>query len=37
VGGSTTFALHGPARRYYLVWITKLAGSDAHVNEVRAQ
>ena len=35
VGSSTTFPVHGAARRYYVVWITKLAGS-AHVNEVRA-
>jgi eukaryotic-like serine/threonine-protein kinase len=35
VGSSTTFAVHGPAERYYVVWITKLSGF-AHVNEVRA-
>ena len=36
VGSSTTFRLSGGAARYYVVWITKLAGADAHVNEVRA-
>jgi eukaryotic-like serine/threonine-protein kinase len=35
VGSSTTFPVHGAAARYYVVWITKLAGV-AHVNEVRA-
>jgi hypothetical protein len=35
VGSSTTFAVHGGAARYYVVWITKLSGF-AHVNEVRA-
>ena len=35
VGSSTTFRVHGPAARYYVVWITKLDGS-AHVNEVKA-
>ena len=36
VGSSTTFPVHGAAARYYVVWITKLAGAVAHVNEVRA-
>jgi serine/threonine-protein kinase len=35
VGSSTTFAMHGQAERYYVVWITKLDGV-AHVNEVQA-
>jgi eukaryotic-like serine/threonine-protein kinase len=35
VGSSTTFAVHGGAARYYVVWITKLDGV-AHVNEVTA-
>jgi hypothetical protein len=35
VGGTTAFRLHSAAARYYLVWITKLAGR-AHVNEVKA-
>ncbi|MGI8421117.1 MAG: hypothetical protein ACR2MU_02470, partial [Gaiellaceae bacterium] len=36
VSGSAVFQLHGAAARYYVVWITKLNGSVAHVNEVRA-
>ena len=36
VGSSTTFRVSGPARRYYIVWITKLEGV-AHVNEVTAR
>jgi hypothetical protein len=38
VGGQAQFAVHGPPRRYYLIWITKLGpGYDtAHVNEVSA-
>jgi hypothetical protein len=35
VGSKTSFAVRGPARRYYVVWITKLDGF-AHVNEVKA-
>jgi eukaryotic-like serine/threonine-protein kinase len=37
VGRTTTFALDlkRPAR-YYVIWITRLAGNVAHVNEVRA-
>jgi eukaryotic-like serine/threonine-protein kinase len=35
VGSTTTFPVHGSAARYYVVWITKLAGV-AHVNEVKA-
>jgi hypothetical protein len=35
VGSSTTFPVHGGPARYYVVWITKLAGV-AHVNEVKA-
>jgi hypothetical protein len=35
VGSTTTFPVHGAAARYYVVWITKLAGV-AHVNEVKA-
>jgi serine/threonine-protein kinase len=35
VGSKTTFPVHGAASRYYVVWITKLAGV-AHVNEVTA-
>jgi serine/threonine-protein kinase len=35
VGSSTSFPVHGPAARYYVVWITKLPGGVAHVNEVR--
>jgi len=31
----TTFALHGHAERYYLVWITKL-DHVAHINDVQA-
>jgi serine/threonine protein kinase len=38
VGASTTFSLHGPAREYYVVWITRLpSGGVAHVNEVTAK
>jgi serine/threonine-protein kinase len=36
VGSSTTFRVSGAAARYYVVWITKLAGADAQVNEVTA-
>jgi hypothetical protein len=38
VAGTAQFVLHGPPRRYYLIWITRLgAGYDqAHVNEVSA-
>jgi len=40
VGRTTRFAIHQPApKRFYIVWITKLApggGHFAHVNEVRA-
>jgi transcriptional regulator with XRE-family HTH domain len=35
VAATTTFLLHSPAARYYVVWITKL-DQVAHVNEVRA-
>jgi transcriptional regulator with XRE-family HTH domain len=35
VGVTTTFALHGSAARYYLVWITRLDHVE-HVNEVGA-
>jgi serine/threonine-protein kinase len=37
VGRSTAFALEGPARRYYVIWITKLPQGVAHVNEVTAR
>jgi eukaryotic-like serine/threonine-protein kinase len=37
VGRSTAFAVEGPARRYYVVWITKLPQGVAHVNEVTAR
>jgi hypothetical protein len=34
----TTFDLSLPgARRYYLIWITRLAGRYGHVNEVLAE
>jgi tRNA A-37 threonylcarbamoyl transferase component Bud32 len=36
VGRSTSFAVEGPGRRYFVVWITKLPQGFAHVNEVRA-
>lgn len=38
VGESTSFRLRGPAQRYYLIWITKLAPGfpRTHVNEVTA-
>lgn len=37
VGPASAFVLElGRPARYYLVWITRLAGSAAHVNEVRA-
>jgi serine/threonine protein kinase len=37
VGGLTTFDVEpGAPVRYYVVWITKLAGAVAHVNEARA-
>ncbi|MGD0713815.1 MAG: helix-turn-helix domain-containing protein [Gaiellaceae bacterium] len=35
VAATTTFPLHAPAERYYLVWITKL-DHVAHVNDVHA-
>jgi serine/threonine-protein kinase len=38
VGKKTTFELtHSRAVRYYLIWITKLAGRKAFVNEVTAR
>jgi len=38
VGSSTTFSVHGPAARYYVIWITQLpSGGVAHVNEVTAK
>jgi hypothetical protein len=39
VGGNTTFTLKdGPARRYYVVWITDLGtNSSAQINEVTAR
>jgi eukaryotic-like serine/threonine-protein kinase len=37
VGRSTVFAVEGPPRRYYVVWITKLPQGFAHVNEVTAR
>ena len=38
VAGRTTFVLHGPARRYYLLWITRLGAGfhTATVAEVAA-
>jgi serine/threonine-protein kinase len=37
VGGLTTFDVEpGAPVRYYVVWITELAGAVAHVNEARA-
>jgi serine/threonine-protein kinase len=37
VGGLTTFDVEpGAPVRYYVVWITKLAGAVAHINEARA-
>ena len=36
VAGTTRFPIRGGSARYYVVWITELAGSSAHVNEVRA-
>jgi eukaryotic-like serine/threonine-protein kinase len=37
VGRNTTFDLaHGTSARYFLVWITKLAGEQAFVNEVKS-
>jgi serine/threonine protein kinase len=37
VAGTTTFDVHpGKPVRYYVVWITRLVGSVAHVNEARA-
>jgi hypothetical protein len=36
VGSSTTFHVHGRARQYYVVWVTKLQ-RVAHVNEVAAR
>jgi hypothetical protein len=36
VAATTTYDLNGGKYRYYLVWITSLAGR-AHVNEVRAK
>jgi len=37
VGGNTTFTLKdGPARQYYLVWITDLgSNSSVEINEVK--
>src|SRR5207237_7851373 len=36
VAGTTDFTLNvRSSERYYLVWITKLTGPTAHVNEVR--
>ena len=35
VGSTTTFRVGGGRARYYVVWITKLPGGVAHVNEVR--
>ena len=37
VGGNTTFTLKdGPARRYYVVWITDLgSNSSVEINEVK--
>jgi hypothetical protein len=34
----TYFTIHGGSYRYYLIWITRLAGTDpaAYINEVRA-
>ena len=38
VAGSTAFRLHGPRRRYYVVWITDLGRNDAaHVTDVTAR
>jgi hypothetical protein len=37
VGTVTMFDVHpGTPMRFYVVWITRLAGRVAHVNEVRA-
>jgi serine/threonine protein kinase len=37
VAGLTTFDVHpGTPMRFYVVWITRLSGRVAHVNEVRA-
>jgi hypothetical protein len=36
VASTTTFRVGGRPARYYVVWITKLPGGVAHVNEVRA-
>ena len=37
VAGTTTFAVDPKApARYYVIWITRLAGDSAHVNEVHA-
>ena len=37
VAGTTDFTLNvRSSERYYVVWITKLTGPTAHVNEVRA-
>jgi len=38
VGSHTAFSLHGPAARYYVIWITALPSDGvAHVNEVTAK
>ena len=39
IGGNTTFTLKdGPARQYYLVWITDLgSNSSVEINEVTAR
>jgi predicted Ser/Thr protein kinase len=38
VNGKGVFKLHGPAQRYYVVWITDLGSNDSvHVNEVTAK
>jgi hypothetical protein len=38
VGSHTAFSLHGPAARYYVIWITALPSAGvAHVNEVTAK
>jgi eukaryotic-like serine/threonine-protein kinase len=36
IGSKTSFPVRGPARRYYVVWITKLDGF-AHIDEVTAR
>ena len=37
VGSSTTFAVGGRSDRFFEIWITKLPGGVAHVNEVTAR